>query len=172
MSETETPTIDETRAEAADVLGLPSDEERGPRRARTAADLKRRAVHDNVVLPSGAIVSIRLPNLPLLVKSGKLPNALVDAAIRSRNVEEVTREMIEEEWDYTEFIIPLILVEPEVEAADVQEMDPSDIQLLLSFVARITDTDAIGRQLGGLDTQESFREFRAEQSLRAALGGV
>lgn len=164
---TEAPPTPETPRPA----GLPDDELRGPVRATSARDLKDRALHKDVVLPSGAIVDIRLPNLPLMVKSGSIPNKLVDAALEQRQAESITKEMIEESWDYTEFIIPKILVSPEISEDDVRDLDTADIELLLALSARHTDMDAIGRQLGGLETQASFREFRAEQDLRAALGG-
>lgn len=169
------PTIEELREDAAAVgveAPLPSDEERGPKRARSAADLKARAIHRGVTLPSGAIVSVRLPNLSQMIKSGALPNDLVEAALKTQNTDQVTREMIEENWDYTEFILPKILVDPEITAEDVKDLDVLDVELLSNLAARRTDTDAIGRQLGGLDTQESFREFRDRESLREALGGV
>lgn len=166
------PTTAEIKAEAQEALGLPNDEERAPRVAKTAADLKKRAVHRGVYLPSGGIVDLKIPNLALLIKTGALPNPLIEAALGTQNVDTVTREMIEENWDYTEFIIPEMLVVPEITAEDVRDLDALDIELLSNIAARRTDTDAIGRQLGGLDTQEAFRDFRSEQSLRAALGGL
>jgi hypothetical protein len=171
MEASKTPTIEEIQAEAQAALGLPSDEERAPKRVTTADGLKQRALHRGVVLPSGAIVDIRIPNLALLIKSGTLPNDLIQSALKTQNVEEVTREMIEENWDYTAFILPRMLVSPEITEEDVGELDALDIELLTNIAARRTDVDAIGRQLGGLDTQSSFREFREIESLRASLGG-
>lgn len=172
MEASEPATIDELKDDAAELLDLPSDEERGPQRAKTVADLKARAIHKGVTLPSGAIVDIKLPNLSLMIKSGVLPNDLVEAALKTQNTQEVTRELIEENWTYTVFILPRVLVEPEITEEDVPDLDALDIELLSNLAARRTDTDAIGRQLGGLDTQEAFRKFREEQSLRETLGGL
>jgi len=166
------PDQDELRREAADALGLQSDEERAPRRVDSADALKARALHRDFVLPSGAVVDIKIPNLQLMIKSGVIPNDLVDAALQHQNAEKVTREIIEQTYDYTRFIVPRVLVRPEVTEDDVDELDPLDIELLVNVAARRRDTDAIGRQLGGLDTQDSFRRFREESFLREALGGV
>jgi hypothetical protein len=167
------PLTTEDKAEAAELLGLPTDAERAPKVAKTPSDLKARAIHRGVYLPSGSIVDIKIPNLALLIKSGVLPNDLVESALKTQQVNEVTREMIEENWKYTLFIIPRMLVniEPALTEQDVEELDPLDIELLSNIAARRTDTDAIGRQLGGLDTQAAFREFREVESLREALGG-
>jgi hypothetical protein len=165
------PTATDVKAEAQELLGLPTDEERAPAVVKTAEDLKKRAVHRGVFLPSGAIVDIKIPNLALLIKSGTLPNDLVESALKTQQVDEVTREMIEENWKYTEFILPRMLIQPKITAEDVPDLDALDIELLTNLAARRTDTDAIGRQLGGLDTQEAFRAFREVESLREALGG-
>ncbi len=133
---------------------------RGPEKAKSAADWKRRRVHTDVTLPSGTVVDITLPNLPQLIKSGKLPNALLEAALRQQNAQEVTKELLEETWDYTEYIIPLMLVEPEISAEDVAELPAEDLELLTAFASRQTDVDAAYRQLGGLDTLDRFREAR------------
>lgn len=176
MEASETLTPDEVKARAAEALGLPSDEERGPQIVKTADALKKRAIHEGVVLPSGAIVTLKIPNLSLMIKKGIIPNDLVDAALEQEPVagedRKVTKEMILENWSYTEFIVPHMLIDPKIEAEDVEDLDVLDIELLVNIAARRTDTDAIGRQLGGLDTQESFRRFREESSLRALLGGA
>lgn len=143
-----------------------------PVRAKSAADLKKRAVHENVTLPSGILVDIKLPNLPQMIKSKGIPNDLVDSALAQQDAEKLTREILEETWDWAEFIIPLILVSPKVETDDVKELDPADIQLLLDLGARRTDMDAVGHQLGGLETQKAFREHRGILSLDEAMGNV
>jgi hypothetical protein len=167
-----TPTEEEVKSPAEEAAELLSDEGRGPEKVKTADALKARAIHRDVVLPSGAIVDVRIPNLPQMVKSGKIPNELVDAAIKHQTAEAITREILEETWDFTRFIVPRTLVTPEITEDDVEGMDALDIELLVNMASRRADTDAVGRQLGGLDTQEKFRNFRDVLSLRAALGGV
>lgn len=59
---------------------------RGPEKVTSAAALKKRAVHKDVTLPSGAIVEIKLPNLSQMIKAQTLPNELVDAALRQQEI--------------------------------------------------------------------------------------
>lgn len=148
------------------------DNDRAPKRARTAADLKARALHRDVVLPSGSIVDLRVPNLPMMIKAGKIPNDLIDLALKADQADAITKELIIETWDFTKFILPLTVVNPEITEDDVDGLDTLDIELLLNIATRRADTDAVGRQLGGLDTQEAFREFRQQRDLRAILGGL
>lgn len=169
MTETATPETEIPSPAEAAAAEL-SDEGRGPVKVRTKDQLKARAIHRDVVLPSGAVVDIKIPNLPQMIKGGTVPNDLIDAALQHQSAEAITREMIEETWEYTQFIVPYVLVTPEINSDDVEDLDALDIELLANFASRRTDTDAVGRQLGGLDTQASFREFRTEQSLRAAMG--
>lgn len=140
-------------------------------KAKTADDLKKRAVHKDVTLPSGIKVDIRLPNLPQMIKSGTLPNELIDAAIEHQNSEKITKEILVETWEFTEFIVPLTLVTPEITKEDVKDLDINDLELLTAFAARRTDMDAIGHQLGGLETQEAFRKHRGIVDLDEALAG-
>jgi hypothetical protein len=39
----------------------------------------------------------------------------------------------------------------------VADLDPMDISMLANFAARRIDIDAVGHQLGGLETQKAFR---------------
>lgn len=144
----------------------------GPR-PKTAADYKKLAVHE-VTLPSGAVVEIKLPSLPQMVKSGTIPNDLVDQAIQHEKAEELTRDILKETWAYTCFIVPHVLVTPEVTSEDVDNLvvPAEDTEMLVNFAARRTDIDAVGHQLGGLETQKSFRELRGLTSLAEALGDV
>ena len=133
---------------------------RGPQQVSSAEAWKRRAQHDGVTLPSGAVVSIRLPNVPQMVKTGQLPNELLAAAMQHQGKDEITKEIIESTADYVQFIIPQMLVEPEIAPEDVPELPYEDIELLIAFANRSTDMDAAYRQLGGLDTVGRFREAR------------
>lgn len=151
-----------------------------PEKTKTLAGLKKRAVHEDVTLPSGAVVDIKLPNLPSMVESGAIPNDLIESALAQQSAEKLTVDILKHTWDWTVFIIPRMLVTPKINtdrdaakiADDVREIDAADTQLLLDFAARRTDMDAVGHQLGGLETQRSFREHRGILSLDEALGGV
>lgn len=155
------------------------EDRRGPEKVTTVAQLKKRAIHQDVTLPSGAIVDVKLPNLSQMIKTKTLPNDLVEAALRQQvqpgeedKPKMLTREDLEQDWDFVEFIVPLTLHTPKVKTEDVSELDPMDVTMLANFAARRTDIDAVGHQLGGLDTQASFRQHRGFFDLDAALANM
>ncbi len=158
----------------------PQTDSRGPQKVTSAAQLKKRAVHDDVTLPSGAIVSIKLPNLSQMIKAQTLPNELVEAALRQQvqpgedanKPKPLTREDLEQDWDFVEFIVPITLHTPKITAEDVKDLDPMDTTMLANFAARRTDIDAVGHQLGGLDTQASFRQHRGFFDFDKALADM
>lgn len=125
--------------------------------------LLKRRIHEGVTLPSGAVVTIVLPNLGQMIKAGSLPNDLMQAALKQQSAsqdEQLTEEDLKKDWDFVEWIVPLTLYEPKIETADVEKLDPMDITMIANFAARRTDIDAVGHQLGGLETQKSFRDLR------------
>lgn len=126
---------------------------------------KKAAVHEGVTLPSGAVVSIKLPNLSLMLKTGQIPNPLVEAAVEMQNATErdieITREMIEQQWDYYAFLVSKTVVEPAITQEEVQEIPAEDIEMLVEFATRQRDIDAVYRHIAGLDQLESFRKFRS-----------
>lgn len=113
-------------------------------------------------LPSGAVVKLTLPNLGALLKSGNIPNELVDAAIGFQQAEKITREMLEESFEWVAFILPRTVVEPTITEEEVRndELPSQDLEMLAAFVARTLDIDAVGHHLGGLETNRDFRRFR------------
>ena len=163
--------------EAPDTQTDPNDHRE---RVTTAAGLKKRAIHKDVTLPSGAIVEIKLPNLSQMIKADTLPNELVEAALKqqiqpgedSEKPKPLTREDLEQDWKFVEFIVPLTLHTPKVKPEDVADLDPMDVTLIANFAARRTDIDAVGRQLGGLDTLESFRKHRGFFDYNATLADL
>jgi hypothetical protein len=140
----------------------------------TKTSWKKAAVHEGITLPSGTVVSIRLPNLSLMLKTGNIPNTLVDAAVEMQNViskgnAEITREMIEQQWDYYSFLVSKTVVEPELTAEEVAEIPAEDVEMLVEFATRQRDIDAVYRHIAGLDKLESFRRFR---SLSSGITGL
>ena len=49
---------------------------------------------------------------------GAYDNELLDAAIKQSTAREVDRELLENTWDYLEYIVPLMVVTPKVETED------------------------------------------------------
>lgn len=137
--------------------------------------LLKRRVHEGVTLPSGAIVTIVLPNLGHMIKTETLPNDLIQAALKQHIPVEgeeqpkLTEEDLKKDWDFVEWVVPLTIQEPKITTADVADLDPRDITMVANFASRRTDLDAVGHQLGGLETQKSFRNLRGIFSLDEAL---
>jgi len=121
---------------------------------------KQANVHTGVTLPSGTIVDISIPSLPKLIKAGQVPNHLIDIAVEQGSSEKIDREVLEQTWEFTCFIIPEMLINPEITSDDVGDLPALDLEMLIGFASRVTDIDAVGHQLGGLETQESFRNVR------------
>lgn len=138
----------------------PTDTPTKPTKTKTG--WKKQGLHEDVTLPSGMQVDIRLPNLSQLLKSGGIPNDLVDAAIEFHSAEKVTREMLEDSFDFVCYILPQTLVAPKITEEDVRngEVPSEDIDMLAAFISRTTDIDAVGHHLGGLESNEHFRRFR------------
>jgi hypothetical protein len=139
----------------------------------TKTSWKKAAVHEGITLPSGTVVSIKLPNLPLMLKTGNIPNTLVDAAVEMQNAAqkgaEITREMIEQQWDYYSFLVSKTVVDPALTAEEVAEIPAEDVEMLVEFATRQRDIDAVYRHIAGLDKLDSFRRFR---SLSSGITGL
>jgi len=131
----------------------------------TKTSWKKAGIHEGVTLPSGTVVSIRLPNLSLMIKTGQIPNTLVEAAVKMQNLQgsadpEITKEMIEQQWDYSSFLVAATVVEPAITQDEVAEIPAEDVEMLVEFATRQRDIDAVYRHISGLDKLESFRRFR------------
>lgn len=145
-----------------------------PRKTKKA--WKDRRVHEDVTLPSGQVVDIRLPNLNKMLKAGEIPNPLADAAIEFANAQDqkVTREILENSFEFACWIVPRTVTAPEVTQEEVENDDvpPEDLDMLAGFIARTLDTDAVGHHLGGLESNDAFRKFRGITDIDALLEGV
>lgn len=130
---------------------------------------KQANVHKGVTLPSGVIVEISIPSLPRMIKAGQVPNHLIDVAIEQGSADKITKEVLEQTWDFTKFIVPQMIVSPKITEEDVEDLPALDLEMLISFASRTTDVDAVGHQLGGLETQDSFRNLRGFFSSDEAL---
>jgi len=127
----------------------------------TKTSWKKAAVHE-ITLPSGTVVSIKLPNLSLMMKTGNIPNGLIDAAVAQQNAEQakVTKEMIESQWDFSAFLVAHTVVEPELTEEEVADIPAEDVEMIVEFATRQRDIDAAYNHIGGLDKMEAFRQFR------------
>lgn len=113
-----------------------------------------------ITLPSGSVVEIEIPNLPLLVKTGQIPNDLVDAALKAIQREEVTRDLIDQQSDFYHKLVSLTVKDPAISEEDVADLPYEDIELIVEIAQRQRDIDALGRHLAGLHTNREWRTFR------------
>lgn len=146
-----------------------------PKKPDSKSGLKKRRLHEGVTLPSGAVVTIKLPNLGQMIHAGTLPNELVQAALKQQTPvgederPKLTEEDLKQDWEFVEWVVPQTLHEPKIESSDVVDLDPADITMIANFAARRIDIDAVGHQLGGLETQKSFRDHRGIFTFEEAL---
>lgn len=138
--------------------------------------LKKRRFHEGVTLPSGAVVTVTLPNLGKMIHANELPNDLLAAALKQyaptpdgENAPQLTEDDLKKDWEFVKWVVPLTLHEPKVKSEDVDDLDPMDITMIANFAARRIDIDAVGHQLGGLETQKSFRDHRGIFTFEEAL---
>lgn len=123
------------------------------------AKWKAAKVHE-VTCPSGMIVSIQIPNLPALIKAGRVPNELLEAALGAGPDTEVTKEMVEKQADFYNYLVSITVTDPSVEPHEVGELPYEDIEMIVSLALRQRDMDAVYKHIGGLDRVASFRDFR------------
>lgn len=128
-------------------------------RAKSAADWKKAKRH-YVTLASGVEVGIEIPNLPLMIKTGVIPNDLLDAALGAIQKQEVTPELIREQSDFFHLMVGMMVKEPEITNDDIADLPYEDIELLVEIGTRQRDIDAIGNQIAGLHKSEDWRKFR------------
>lgn len=143
---------------AVDVVSRPKD----------AAAWKKAGIHD-ITLPSGVEVSIKIPNLPQMVKQGAIPNDLLDAALGAIQKERVTKQLIEEQADFFHLLVMTMVVKPTITSEDVPDLPYEDIELLVELGTRQRDIDALGRHIAGLHKSREWREFRGFGSGDEAL---
>lgn len=132
---------------------------------------KKAGTH-TVTLPSGAVVDIRIPNLTAMAKSGQLPNSLLELVANKESESKLTaKEELEKLDEFHRFLVPLTVVEPSITEEDFDDIPPQDVGMLVQFATRQIDIDAVGHQLGGLETIKEFRRFRGlDDSLTDILG--
>jgi len=122
------------------------------------------AVH-TITLPSGFVVDVKIPNMPLLIKTGQIPNHLIDAAIGAIEADKITREMVEQQSEFFDKLVSVTVVDPAIDEEDVHDLPFEDIDLIVALATRDREVDAIGHQLGGLHKSAEWRTFRGIEHL-------
>jgi hypothetical protein len=131
-----------------------------------------KARQHTVMCPSGVEVDIVVPNLPALIKAGRVPNALLDAAIGAGPDTEISEEMVKQQADFYHFLVSETVVTPKVEPHEVSDLPYEDVEMLVSIALRQRDMDAAYRHIGGLDKVASFRTFRERARRDSSLADV
>jgi hypothetical protein len=128
-------------------------------RTATLAQWKKAKRH-NVTLPSGVTVAIEIPDLPELLKTGQIPNDLIEAAIKSVQGEKVTPELIEQQPEFYKQLVLKTVAEPKLTEADYDDIPYEDKEMIVELATRQRDLDALGHHIAGLHTSRDFRRFR------------
>lgn len=154
-----------------------------PKSSTPAVDVsgwKKAAVH-YPLLPSGARVGIRIPDLQAMIESGAVPQHLLSAALgmatagadddKVPSVEEMTKSAAEER-EFADLMVLKTVVEPDLKEADLPELPTEDKQFIVAIASRQRDLDAEGEHIAGLTSSEKFRRFRGLGEFDAALEGA
>jgi len=140
-------------------------------RKGSLADWKKSKRHE-VVLPSGFMVEIEIPNLPQLVKTGHFSNDLMEAAIGVISKQEITRDLIDKQADFYTKLVALTVKSPEITEEEVSELPFEDVEMLVELATRNRDIDALYRHIGGLHRSATWRNFRGLDNEYEDLGDV
>lgn len=121
---------------------------------------KKRKAHP-VTLPSGAEVTIQIPNLPLLAKAGQVPNKLLEIVMGAQDGNiKITPDLLAEQADFATFLVTRTVVDPAITEDDVPELPYEDVEMIMDFALRNRDLDALGHHIAGLERVDDFRRFR------------
>lgn len=125
-----------------------------------------------VSLLSGYTVGIEIPNLPLLVKTGQIPNDLVTEALEAIKSGTMTPELVNQQFDFYSKLVVATVKEPDITEADVAELPFEDVELIVEIATRQRDVDALGHQIAGLHTSRDWRRFRGLDYSDEAMAGL
>lgn len=126
------------------------------------------AVHEGITLPSGTKVSIKVPNLPEMLRNGDVPNALVkyaqDASQELASVtEDFDMEKVKDATDFLRWLVVATVPEPELALEDVPALPAEDVDMIVEFAMRQRVVDAVGHHLAGLENLDAWRRFHYER---------
>lgn len=117
-----------------------------------------------ITLPSGTKVKIEVPNLRLLIKSGQIPNSLIEAATKAAAGganSAPTPEMLEQQEQFYAKLVVVTVKEPEITEEDVVDLPFEDIELLADIATRQTNIDGAGNHIGGIVLTDEYAGFRS-----------
>lgn len=126
------------------------------------------------LLPSGVRVGIRIPDLPLLIESGEIPQHLLDVALGVAAGDETTPsvELIKSQREFTDKLVQLTVVEPALDDETVKKIPFEDKDFVVAVATRQRDLDAEGEHLAGLTKSAKFRKFRRLGEFNEDVAGL
>ena len=139
---------------------------------KRTTDSWKAAKRHQITLPSGFQVQIEIPNLPLLVKTGQLPNDLVTEALAAIQGGDLTPEVIAKQSDFYDKLVSQCVKEPVITEEDVHDLPFEDVELISEIATRQRDLDAVGHHVGGLHTSKDWRKFRGLDYSDEAMAGL
>lgn len=139
----------------------------------TAGAWKKMAVHP-VTCPSGAEISIKIPDLARMIECGEIPQHLLDAAIgvAADSAERPTVELIKQQREFTDLVVLASVAIPKITEADVKDLPYEDKEFIVSVATRQRDLDAVGEHIGGLTKSDKFRKFRGLDGFDADVANL
>lgn len=147
-----------------------STAENEDRKVVSKAGWKNNAQHV-IVLPSGSVVKIRVPDLSLMIETGTIPQNLMDAAlgVAMDPASKPTKELIAQQREFTDIVTLKTVVDPVLDEEDAKDIPYEDKEMLVAIATRQIDMDAEGSHIAGLDKSEKFRRFRRLGEFRPSL---
>lgn len=116
-----------------------------------------------ITLPSGMEVEVEIPNLRMLIKTGQIPNSLIEAAGEAAASGNTTPspELIEQQDAFYAKLVTVTVKVPAISEDDVADLPFEDIELIADIATRQTDRDATGRHIAGIELVEEYAAFRS-----------
>lgn len=135
--------------------------------AVATADAWKVAAGHPVMLPSGITVRIKVLNLVAMAKTGTLPNELIKLAIpevagnEPEPMDETeAKSALVKLANFQSWVVAESVVEPTITESDVPALPTEDSEMIVAIATRQRDIDAVGKHIGGLDTNDDWRRFR------------
>lgn len=137
---------------------------------------KKAKVHPDITLPSGTVISIRIPNLAALAKTGQLPNELLRIAIPEvagpepePTTETEAQETLDRLAKFQSWITAYSVVEPKITEEDIDDLPTEDVEMIVAIATRQRVVDEVGHHIGGLEASAEWRQFRGLPPLQSNL---
>jgi hypothetical protein len=132
---------------------------------RSTGDAWKQAAEHEVVLPSGSVVLIRIPDLPAMIESGEFPQHLIEAAlgVAAKPNAKPTKELIVQQREFTDALVKTTVLDPVItdEMLNHKTGIPfEDKEMIVEIATRQRDLDAEFNHIGGLEKSEKWRKFR------------